>query len=41
VKPLKDILVLNADYVNMNKLRHRLIKENYKEACCEKCKRTE
>ena len=41
VKSLKDILIENSSYSNMNKLRQRLIKEGYKSNCCEKCKRTE
>ena len=36
---LDEVLVENSIYQS-NKIRIRLIKENYKEHCCEKCKNT-
>lgn len=41
VQSLKDILIINSHYTNMNKLRQRLIKENYKEYRCERCQKIE
>ncbi len=40
-RPLSEVLVENSDYMNLSKLRIRLINENIKEHRCENCKLTE
>lgn len=38
-RPLNEILVINSDYVNTDRLRQRLIKEGFKKYQCEICRR--
>lgn len=36
-RPMDEILVENSDYLSINSLRRRLLKEGYKEYKCERC----